>query len=79
MSYTITTTTPSSTGGYYPIQIPYVPTPQVVWIPILVNPWLQYPWTPYQNDPCRHCSNNPINGGSGVYHCTLGGRTTVTY
>ena len=25
---------------------------------------------------CRACSNHPINGGSGICHCTLGGLTT---
>lgn len=23
-------------------------------------------------DPCKVCSNHPINGGSGICHCTLG-------
>lgn len=23
---------------------------------------------------CKHCSNNPANGGSGICHCTLGQR-----
>lgn len=22
--------------------------------------------------PCQNCSNNPMNGGSGICHCTLG-------
>ena len=22
--------------------------------------------------PCKHCSNNPSNGGSGICHCILG-------
>ena len=22
--------------------------------------------------PCRTCSNNPANGGTGICHCTLG-------
>ncbi len=26
----------------------------------------------YQNDPCITCSNNPVNGGSGICHCILG-------
>lgn len=26
----------------------------------------------YYNESCRHCSNNPINGGSGICHCILG-------
>lgn len=26
---------------------------------------------PKENDPCRHCSNNPMNGGSGICLCTL--------
>ena len=25
-----------------------------------------------QNDPCKDCSNNPKNGGSGVCNCTIG-------
>lgn len=31
-------------------------------------------WWPndaYEYDPCKDCSNNPKNGGSGVCHCTL--------
>ena len=28
-------------------------------------------------DPCKHCSNYPSNGGSGICHCILG--NTVTY
>lgn len=27
------------------------------------------------NSPCKHCSNNPRNGGSGICHCILGQRT----
>ena len=23
-------------------------------------------------DACKHCSNHPLNGGSGICHCTLG-------
>ena len=23
-------------------------------------------------EACRHCSNHPSNGGSGICHCTLG-------
>ena len=26
----------------------------------------------YDGSPCDRCSNNPINGGSGVCHCILG-------
>lgn len=26
------------------------------------------------NEVCKHCSNNPENGGSGICHCTLGQR-----
>lgn len=26
----------------------------------------------YDGSPCQHCSNNPINGGSGICHCILG-------
>ena len=28
-------------------------------------------------DPCKNCSNNPQNGGSGICHCILG--TKVIY
>ena len=24
-------------------------------------------------NPCQNCSNNPVNGGSGICFCTLGG------
>lgn len=27
---------------------------------------------------CRNCGNHPVNGGSGICHCTLG-MTQVTY
>lgn len=26
----------------------------------------------YDSPPCRTCSNNPVNGGSGICFCTLG-------
>lgn len=26
----------------------------------------------YDSSPCKYCSNNPRNGGSGVCHCILG-------
>ena len=26
----------------------------------------------YYNDACKHCGNNPINGGSGICNCILG-------
>ena len=26
----------------------------------------------YDNPACQKCSNNPINGGSGICHCILG-------
>lgn len=26
----------------------------------------------YNNSSCKYCSNNPINGGSGICHCILG-------
>jgi hypothetical protein len=26
-------------------------------------------------DTCKRCSNHPINGGSGICHCTLGSAT----
>lgn len=25
--------------------------------------------------PCTNCRNNPVNGGSGICHCILGGQT----
>lgn len=27
----------------------------------------------YKSPPCRTCSNNPANGGSGICNCILGG------
>ena len=27
--------------------------------------------------PCRNCSNNPANGGTGICHCWLGYQTIV--
>ena len=32
----------------------------------------------YDGSPCQHCSNNPINGGSGICYCILG-RPQVIY
>lgn len=32
----------------------------------------------YNSSPCKYCSNNPENGGSGVCHCTLG-QPKITY
>lgn len=29
----------------------------------------------YDSSPCRYCSNNPANGGSGVCNCILGQNT----
>ena len=26
----------------------------------------------FEQSPCKNCSNNPKNGGSGICHCTLG-------
>lgn len=26
----------------------------------------------FDSSPCKHCSNNPINGGSGFCNCVLG-------
>lgn len=26
------------------------------------------------SNPCRNCSNNPSNGGSGICHCILGSK-----
>ena len=31
-----------------------------------------YKDTTYPRNQCLYCSNNPINGGSGVCHCILG-------
>ena len=31
--------------------------------------------TSFVPEACRHCSNHPSNGGSGICHCTLGGFT----
>jgi len=28
-----------------------------------------------QRSPCANCTNNPINGGSGICHCILGNPT----
>lgn len=33
--------------------------------------------TDYNNLPCKYCSNNPENGGSGVCNCTLGRRIDI--
>lgn len=37
---------------------------------------LEYPTQPsnalYDKSPCKYCSNNPANGGSGVCHCIMG-------
>lgn len=30
------------------------------------------------NNPCANCLNHPINGGSGICNCTLGG-IKITY
>lgn len=29
-------------------------------------------WNSDMADSCKHCSNHPSNGGSGICHCTLG-------
>ena len=31
----------------------------------------------YDGSPCQHCSNNPINGGSGICHCILGQQPVI--
>ena len=28
--------------------------------------------TAFDSSHCKHCPNNPINGGSGICHCILG-------
>ena len=33
-------------------------------------PTIKYP--AFQSEACRCCANNPLNGGSGICHCTLG-------
>lgn len=40
-------------------------------------PSIEYPFTNYPKfdsvpDACKHCSNHPSNGGSGICHCILG-------
>lgn len=30
-----------------------------------------YVYTPYEYECCKGCSNNPVNGGSGICNCTL--------
>lgn len=34
--------------------------------------WIDMNQTNYIPSACRYCSNHPINGGSGICHCTLG-------
>ena len=37
--------------------------------PDVINDAIHTMWEP---PACKHCSNNPRNGGSGICHCTLG-------
>ncbi len=52
----------------------FVPIPEVAEMATL-----RYPIQPsnafYDQSPCRYCSNNPANGGSGVCHCILGAQS----
>lgn len=32
----------------------------------------QYRTPPTISEPCKYCLDNPMNGGSGLCHCTLG-------
>lgn len=34
-------------------------------------------WNDYIPDGCKKCPNHPINGGSGICHCTLGAFMSV--
>ena len=36
---------------------------------------LKFVFEPFENSPCKNCSNNPKNGGSGICHCILGNPT----
>lgn len=42
-------------------------------------PYMFYPPTApsYIPEACKHCSNHPNNGGSGICHCTLGSFTVT--
>lgn len=31
----------------------------------------------FDSSHCKHCSNNPKNGGSGICHCILGQRNMI--
>lgn len=33
---------------------------------------LNYNFVEKSKNPCMDCSNNPLNGGDGICHCTLG-------
>ena len=52
---------------------------QVVRIPFRDNsvvPIREYPMQPsnigFEASACKHCRNNPANGGNGICHCILG-------
>lgn len=66
LGYTMIATNPSTAryececGWCYeepPVEIARVPFPYTNWD---------------NNDPCRFCSNNPRNGGTGICHCIIG-------
>ena len=44
---------------------------QPEYINLKTKSWLNIP------PGCRHCSNHPSNGGSGICHCTIGIQTTT--
>ena len=65
---------------YKMVDTNYVYSNGIEYVPIFrMQQWFEHvseieSWVP---EPCRRCSNNPRNGGSGVCHCTLG-RTGFT-
>lgn len=65
---------------YKMVDTNYVYSNGIEYVPIFrMQQWFEHvgeieSWVP---EPCRNCSNNPRNGGSGVCHCTLG-RTGFT-
>jgi hypothetical protein len=50
---------------------------EIVRVPFGGNSYTEFNMTrhcdpAFANSPCRTCSNNPVNGGSGICFCTLG-------
>lgn len=54
------------------VRIPFDPNKQHVPTITILNAPLHPSDVAYDSSPCVHCSNNPVNGGSGICHCTLG-------